>query len=262
MTATVATLGLLPAALARGIGSDVQRPLATVVVGGLVSATLPDAVRAARRSISSSSAGTRRSSAGRGAMSADSRRRCSARRDGARLEPAAAPAPPAQARCLRRQFLAQVGRGNLELAAQRSSVSIAEAQIAVARIFPDPSSPPGVPRSTSRGKGSPTATTSGLGYTIELGGKRGARVAAAESEHAAARRPTSTTSSAPCAATATDGFIDGALRAAGARAQAADAQAASSGSSRSTRSACAPATSARWRSRSRASRRSASAARC
>jgi heavy metal efflux system protein len=40
MTATLATFGLLPAALARGIGSDVQRPLATVVVGGLTSATL------------------------------------------------------------------------------------------------------------------------------------------------------------------------------------------------------------------------------
>jgi len=40
MTATVAALGLLPAALARGIGSDVQRPLATVVVGGLIGATL------------------------------------------------------------------------------------------------------------------------------------------------------------------------------------------------------------------------------
>jgi heavy metal efflux system protein len=40
MTATVAALGLIPAALARGIGSDVQRPLATVIVGGLVSATL------------------------------------------------------------------------------------------------------------------------------------------------------------------------------------------------------------------------------
>ena len=40
MTATVATLGLLPAALARGIGSDVQRPLATVIVGGLTCATL------------------------------------------------------------------------------------------------------------------------------------------------------------------------------------------------------------------------------
>ncbi len=33
----VAMLGMLPAALARGIGSDIQRPLATVVVGGLLS---------------------------------------------------------------------------------------------------------------------------------------------------------------------------------------------------------------------------------
>lgn len=40
LTATVAALGMLPAALARGIGSDVQRPLATVVVGGLATATL------------------------------------------------------------------------------------------------------------------------------------------------------------------------------------------------------------------------------
>ncbi|AMM24145.1 efflux RND transporter permease subunit [Variovorax sp. PAMC 28711] len=39
MTATVAALGLLPAALAQGLGSDVQRPLATVVVGGLITAT-------------------------------------------------------------------------------------------------------------------------------------------------------------------------------------------------------------------------------
>lgn len=40
MTAAVAALGMVPAALARGIGSDVQRPLATVVVGGLISATI------------------------------------------------------------------------------------------------------------------------------------------------------------------------------------------------------------------------------
>jgi cobalt-zinc-cadmium resistance protein CzcA len=40
MTGIVASLGLLPAALKHSIGSDVQRPLATVVVGGLVSATL------------------------------------------------------------------------------------------------------------------------------------------------------------------------------------------------------------------------------
>ena len=35
MTATVATVGMLPAALATGVGTDVQRNLATVVVGGL-----------------------------------------------------------------------------------------------------------------------------------------------------------------------------------------------------------------------------------
>ena len=40
MTATVATVGMLPAALATGIGTDVQRALATVVVGGLIIATL------------------------------------------------------------------------------------------------------------------------------------------------------------------------------------------------------------------------------
>lgn len=40
MTATVAILGLLPASLSTGIGSDVQRPLATVIVYGLLFATI------------------------------------------------------------------------------------------------------------------------------------------------------------------------------------------------------------------------------
>jgi cobalt-zinc-cadmium resistance protein CzcA len=40
MTATVATVGMLPAAVATGVGSDVQRSLATVVAGGLLLATL------------------------------------------------------------------------------------------------------------------------------------------------------------------------------------------------------------------------------
>lgn len=39
MTALVAILGLLPASLATGLGSDVQRPLATVIVWGLISST-------------------------------------------------------------------------------------------------------------------------------------------------------------------------------------------------------------------------------
>ena len=40
MTATVAVLGLLPASVSTGIGSDVQRPLATVIVYGLLFATV------------------------------------------------------------------------------------------------------------------------------------------------------------------------------------------------------------------------------
>jgi cobalt-zinc-cadmium resistance protein CzcA len=38
MTMLVATLGLLPAALSTGIGSDSQRPFAIVIVGGLIAA--------------------------------------------------------------------------------------------------------------------------------------------------------------------------------------------------------------------------------
>jgi cobalt-zinc-cadmium resistance protein CzcA len=37
MTMLVATLGLLPAAMSHGIGSDSQRPFAIVIVGGLLS---------------------------------------------------------------------------------------------------------------------------------------------------------------------------------------------------------------------------------
>lgn len=40
MTALMATLGLLPAALSSGIGSESQKPLAIVIIGGLVTATI------------------------------------------------------------------------------------------------------------------------------------------------------------------------------------------------------------------------------
>ena len=39
MTALLAMLGLLPMALSHGIGSETQRPLAIVIIGGLLSAT-------------------------------------------------------------------------------------------------------------------------------------------------------------------------------------------------------------------------------
>jgi cobalt-zinc-cadmium resistance protein CzcA len=40
MTATVASLGFLPMALAAGAGAEVQKPLATVVIGGLITSTI------------------------------------------------------------------------------------------------------------------------------------------------------------------------------------------------------------------------------
>ena len=40
MTASVALIGLLPAALSRGIGSETQRPLAIVVIGGALMLSL------------------------------------------------------------------------------------------------------------------------------------------------------------------------------------------------------------------------------
>jgi cobalt-zinc-cadmium resistance protein CzcA len=40
MTALVASLGFVPMALNVGTGAEVQRPLATVVIGGIISSTL------------------------------------------------------------------------------------------------------------------------------------------------------------------------------------------------------------------------------
>jgi cobalt-zinc-cadmium resistance protein CzcA len=40
MTALVAALGFIPMALNTGVGAEVQRPLATVVIGGIVSAAM------------------------------------------------------------------------------------------------------------------------------------------------------------------------------------------------------------------------------
>jgi len=40
MTTLLAMLGLLPMALSHGIGSETQKPLAIVIIGGLVSSTM------------------------------------------------------------------------------------------------------------------------------------------------------------------------------------------------------------------------------
>src|SRR5262249_23365657 len=40
MTATLAALGLVPAAFSRAMGAEMQRPMAVVIVGGTISAAL------------------------------------------------------------------------------------------------------------------------------------------------------------------------------------------------------------------------------
>src|SRR5690554_8191772 len=49
MTALVASLGFVPMALNIGTGAEVQRPLATVVIGGIISSTLLKIGRASCR---------------------------------------------------------------------------------------------------------------------------------------------------------------------------------------------------------------------
>lgn len=64
MTALVASLGFVPMALATGSGAEVQRPLATVVIGGLVTCTLltlfvlPSIYSSVRRQVRQPSAGS------------------------------------------------------------------------------------------------------------------------------------------------------------------------------------------------------------
>lgn len=75
------------------------------------------------------------------------------------------------------QYVAAVGKANLELAASRLNIPIAKAQIAIAKVFPDPVLT--VAGSSLNWVGAPPTASVGLNEAIELGGKRSARVAAA-----------------------------------------------------------------------------------
>jgi outer membrane protein, heavy metal efflux system len=77
-------------------------------------------------------------------------------------------------------YLRAVASENLELAAQRANVSIAEAQVAVAKVFPDPQLTAGLMQYDVSRQGNAAASIVELGVPIELGGKRASRVAVAE----------------------------------------------------------------------------------
>lgn len=80
------------------------------------------------------------------------------------------------------EFLSRVARGNLDLLAQQKGVPLAEAQVALARVFPDPTLSGGLAAVDISRRGQPTSLTLQVGGIVELGGKRGARVTAAQAE--------------------------------------------------------------------------------
>jgi cobalt-zinc-cadmium efflux system outer membrane protein len=77
-------------------------------------------------------------------------------------------------------YLRQVRDGNLEAAAQRANVSIARAQIAVARVFPDLQITAGLQQVDVSQHDAPTSTIVQLALPVQLGGKRAARIDVAE----------------------------------------------------------------------------------
>ncbi|MBV9009328.1 MAG: TolC family protein [Verrucomicrobia bacterium] len=77
-----------------------------------------------------------------------------------------------------RQFVAAVTSSNLDLAAQRYAVSIAQAQLIAARVLPNPTLNFGGARDISHEE-QPASENAGLSELVELGGKRHFRVAAA-----------------------------------------------------------------------------------
>ena len=76
-------------------------------------------------------------------------------------------------------YLAAVARANLTLAAQRANVSVADAQITIARVFPDPVLTAGVGSWEVSGVGAQNSATAGVSVPVEWPTKRPARIAAA-----------------------------------------------------------------------------------
>jgi len=191
MTATVATLGLLPAALARGIGSDVQRPLATVVVGGLITATfltlivLPAAYYAVeRRALNRAPKCAWTKPSGVALLGLMGLALCMWDLGTASLRAQSDAAMPVRALSAD-AFLSEVVSSNLDYAAERYAVDIALAEAAEARLLPNPTLELSADRDrTFRRKRvvdesgvmlpqrMPQARSIGLTQTLELGGKR------------------------------------------------------------------------------------------
>jgi cobalt-zinc-cadmium efflux system outer membrane protein len=83
-------------------------------------------------------------------------------------------------------YVDDVIRFNLDLAAQRSAIAATQAGVTLGFARPDWSVDVGLPSVDLSNQGSPTSFSTGLSVPIELGGKRGARVRAARADVATA----------------------------------------------------------------------------
>ena len=98
-------------------------------------------------------------------------------------EPAAFEAPPSVEH---RQYLQLVQKNNLALAAQKCQIDIADAQIALAALFPDPTFTTGLAAYEMSRDKLPTISTFAVNFTIEGGRKRALRTDAARADKARA----------------------------------------------------------------------------
>jgi len=183
MTATVAILGLLPASLATGIGSDVQRPLATVIVYGLLFSTgitlfaLPALYYLLERGGEIRTQLTKSSPkafvivllvfvfvgfSGKSHAQVDTTFN--------------------QHKISYPAFLKMLSQNNLAYAAERFNVSMATADALNAKVFPDPEFNLSAGDQREGGLRKGYELISGLSYQLELGGKRKARIELANGE--------------------------------------------------------------------------------
>ncbi|HEY3390128.1 MAG TPA: TolC family protein [Prolixibacteraceae bacterium] len=84
-------------------------------------------------------------------------------------------------------YMDLVSRNNLEYAAEKFEVSKAEAAIEIAKVFPDPTLSFGLTQDKENHQNSGQGFSSELGTTLELFGKRRARIDLARSEHELAK---------------------------------------------------------------------------
>ena len=85
-----------------------------------------------------------------------------------------------------KQYLQLVQKNNLTLAAQKAQIDIADAQIALAALFPDPTFTTGLSAYEMSKDKLPTISTFAVNFTIEGGRKREVRTDAARAEKARA----------------------------------------------------------------------------